>query len=135
MARHKVIVNTPEKAKHALAKKRERIRRTADCIYLVLLFSAILIMGINQFNRLIVGWGMIAIGLFSAPAAFFHLYVIEQKWMPAFWYDPVFSHLSREEKEKRLFESRFCEGFIAVSLILSAIAAPVFGILRLRGIA
>lgn len=132
MARYKVI--KPRDHKYELLKKRMRIRKTADIIYIVLMLIGILICGINQFNNSIVGWGMIAMGTISVPIAIFHIYMDKKRWGILFWYDtPDFSsyYVSKEEREKNIAEAKFLRTFETVTLIIFSVGLPIFGVLKL----
>ena len=134
MARYKVIKFGDSCYK--LNKKRDRIRKAVDAIYLAFLFIGILICGINQFNSLIVGWGMIIMGIFSLPVAIFHIYIDINGWKPLFWYDkPEFEkYVTRSTKEKDLSEHRVIRVIDKSFLILASVVLPILGILRLFGI-
>ena len=80
MARYKAI--TSEDGNQKLTKKRHRICTAVYCIYWLLLFTCILIAGINQHNSLVVGWILIGIGIISIPTATFHTYTTRKGWKP-----------------------------------------------------
>ena len=134
MARYKVA--RPIDHRYILAKKRERIRKCADAVYVVLLLAGILICGINQRNDVVVGWGLIAMGILSVPAAVFHIYVDKKEWKPLFWYDnpETRQYIDKKTREKDLSEYRLIRTFEIVFLILFSIGLPAFGVLRLLGI-
>ena len=134
MARYKVIKFGDSCYK--LNKKRDRIRKAVDAIYVAFLFIGILICGINQFNSLIVGWGMIIMGIFSLPVAIFHIYIDINGWKPLFWYDkPEFEkYVNRSTKEEDLSEYRVIRVIEKSFLILASVVLPILGILRLFGI-
>ena len=132
MARYKTI--KPNDYKYELLKKRDRIRITADAIYVSLMLLGILICGINQFNNAIVGWGMIAMGIISVPAAVFHIYIDKNKWGALFWYDtPELKsyYINSKQREKDLSELRFLRAIETVSLVAFSIVLPVLGLLSL----
>ena len=134
MARYKVIKFGDSCYK--LNKKRDRIRKAVDAIYIAFLFIGILICGINQFNSLIVGWGMIIMGIFSLPVAIFHIYIDINGWEPLLWYDkPEFKkYVNRSTKEEDLSEHRVIRVIEKSFLILASVVLPILGILRLFGI-
>ena len=134
MARYKVIKFGDSCYK--LNKKRDRIRKAVDAIYMAFLFIGILICGINQFNSLIVGWGMIIMGIFSLPVAIFHIYIDINGWEPLFWYDkPEFKkYVNRSIKEEDLSEYRVIRVIEKSFFILASVVLPILGILRLFGI-
>ena len=134
MARYKVIKFGDSCYK--LNKKRDRIRKAVDAIYIAFLFIGILICGINQFNSLIVGWGMIIMGIFSLPVAIFHIYIDINGWEPLLWYDkPEFKkYVNRSTKEEALSKHRVIRVIEKSFLILASVVLPILGILRLFGI-
>ena len=134
MARYKVIKFGDSRYK--LNKKRDRIRKAVDAIYVAFLLIGILICGINQFNSLIVGWGMIIMGIFSLPVAIFHIYIDINGWKPLFWYDKpeLEKYVSRSTKEEDLSEHRVIRVIEKSFLILASVVLPILGILRLFGI-
>ena len=136
MARYKVV--KPIDHEKELKKKRERIHRTVDAIYVAFMITAIFIGGINQFNNLVVGVVMIVMGIGSIPAAIFHIYIIADDWEPLFWYERYEVDLSKKnrdsEKEKLLSEYHFLRALEAISCVLFSLVPPIFGILRLLGI-
>ena len=131
MARYKAI--KPKDHRYELAKKRERIRKSVDGVYILLILIGILICGINQFNNVIVGWGMIVMGIVSIPATLFHIYIDKHKWGALFWYDTpeLKSYISPKEREKDLSEVRFIRTFETVSLIIFSFGFPILGALKL----
>ena len=131
LARYKAI--KPKDHKYELAKKRERIRKTVDGIYVFLLLLSILISGLNQFNNVIVGWGLIFMGVISIPATIFHIYIDKKGWQPLFWYDTpeLRQYTSKETREKDLSEIKFLSAFETIFLILFSIGFPIMGILKL----
>ena len=131
MARYKAI--KPKDHKYELAKKRDRIRKTVDGIYMFLLFLGILTCGLNQFNNVIVGWGLILMGLISIPTTIFHIYTDKKGWQPLFWYDApeLRQYMSKETRKKDLSEIKFLRAFETIFLILFSIGFPIMGILKL----
>jgi len=131
MARYKAV--KPKDHRYELAKKRERIRKTVDGVYILLMLIGILICGINQFNNVIVGWGMIVMGIVSIPATFFHIYIDKHKWVTLFWYDTpeLKSYISPKAREKDLSEVNFLHTFETVSLIIFSVGLPILGALKL----
>lgn len=129
MARYKAI--KPKDHKYELAKKRERIRKTIDGVYISITLLCILICGFNQINNYIVGWGLIAMGVFSIPSALFHIYI--NKWDVLFWYDTpeLKQYISKKEREKDLSEIRFLGRFETALLVLFSIGLPILGVLKL----
>ena len=131
MARYKAI--RPRDKKYELAKKRERIRKTVDGTYVFLLLLSILICGLNQFNNVIVGWGLIFMGMISIPSAIFHVYIDKKGWQPLFWYDTpnLRQYTSKETREKDLSEIKILIAFETICLILFSIGLPIMRILKL----
>ena len=136
MARYKVV--KPIDPEKELKKKRTRIHRTVDAIYVAFMIIAIFIGGINQFNNLIVGSVMIVIGIGSIPAAIFHIYIIADNWEPVFWYERSETDMPKKfrdsEREKLLSEYHFLIAFETIACVLFSLIPPIFGILRLLGI-
>ena len=119
MARYRVI--TSKDRERAMNKKRKRICMTVDGIYVLLLMTAILIVGINQFNSMFVGYGLIIMGGISVPVAFFHIYITKKGWSRS----ALYTNNDPEIKITTAIEIIFLTG---CSVIL-----PVLGILRLLG--
>ena len=78
MARYHAI--TLKDRKSTMDKKRRRICIIVDIIYILLLMSGIMIIGINQFNPLVVGCGLIILGCISIPVTIFHIYITKKGW-------------------------------------------------------
>ena len=131
MARHKKL--KPIDHKYLRDKKRQNIRKTVDYIYLAIMLISILVCGLNQFNDTIVGWGLILMGVISAPVAVFHIYADVCGWETVFWYDdPDFSNVvSSETKEKDRARDKVLRLIETVALILFSIGLPIEGVLKL----
>ncbi len=131
MARHKVI--KPEDRKYKLAKKKDRIRKTVDGIYVILLLSSILICGLNQFNHVFVGWGLLFMGILSIPNAIFHIHLYKKGHRYMRWYNAPENrkYISKETLEEYSSATNFMTVFEMVFLILFSIGFPILGIIKL----
>lgn len=132
MARFKVIKPKFENPKLRLAKKRERIRRTVDVIWAVLMFVSIFIGGLNQQNDFAVGVVLIVTGIINFPMAAFYLYMEIREWDPLICYD--FS-VSKITNKKDVEGNRVTRVVSIIALVSFAIILPILGILRLNGLA
>ncbi|MBO5270877.1 MAG: hypothetical protein J6B77_08830 [Clostridia bacterium] len=133
MARYKKIPRRSDTMEKQRAKKRERIRRVFEVIWAVLTFSGILILGLNQENDTVVGIGLIAIGLFSIPLAFFYIYAMYKGWKPQFWYDAANAseYIDTKTKEQDLLEYHVIRIISIVILLLFSIVLPILGVIKL----
>ena len=120
MARYKVI--TSKMCKHSIDKKRRHICLIVDIIYIFLLMTSILIIGINQFNPLFVGYGLIIIGGISIPTTIFHIYITKNKWSIS----PVYTN--------DVPEIKIGIAIVIIFLASFSVICPILGILRLLGI-
>ena len=68
----------------------------------LLMLLGIVICGLNQFNDLITGVGLILMGIISIPIAIFYVYMYKNKWRPPLWYDdPKYrQYVDKKTKEK-----------------------------------
>lgn len=134
MARHKII--TPPDPRFELAKKRDRIHKTVDGVYIGLLLICIIVCGFHQENVLVVGLGLMVMGVLSIPVTAFYIYAETKGWEPLFWYDEQGQRRYMDPKtvENDLARSRFISRFYITFLILMSIGLPVCGILKLAGI-
>ena len=134
VARYKVI--TSKDHQYELRKKRKRIHHIVDAVYVLLMLIGIVICGLNQFNDLITGVGLILMGIISIPIAIFYVYMYKNKWRPPLWYDdPKYrQYVDKKTKEKDFSEIRFKIIFLTVFLFLFSVGLPIAGILRLLGI-
>ena len=134
VARYKVI--TSKDHQYELLKKRKRIHHIVDAVYVLLMLIGIVICGLNQFNDLITGVGLILMGIISIPIAIFYVYMYKNKWRPPLWYDdPKYrQYVDKKTKEKDFSEIRFMIIFLTVFLVLFSLGLPIAGILRLLGI-
>ena len=133
MARHKKL--KPIDHKYLLNKKREKIRKAVDYTYLILIFSFILICGLNQSNAFIVGWGLIVMGIISIPVAIFHVYTIVMGWRTLFWYDDpdIVCHMSKDMIKRDKNADKIWRMIETLFLILLSIGLPIEGIIKLFG--
>ena len=131
MARYKII--RPEDHQLTLAKKRMKIRKTVDGIYVCLMVLIIAICGIQQTNSILVGIGLVLLGAFSAVAIVFHLYADRHGWGPVFWYDEPEhrKYISPEAREKDVAEIQLLQKIKLFCFGGFAVACPVLGILKL----
>ena len=134
VARYKIITQKDDQYK--ILKKRKRIHHIVDAVYVLLMLIGIVICGLNQFNDLITGVGLILMGIISIPIAIFYVYMYKNKWRPPLWYDdPKYrQYVDKKTKEKDFSEIRFMIIFLTVFLFLFSLGLPIAGILRLLGI-
>lgn len=133
MARYKAI--KPKDPQYELAKKRERIRKTVDGIYMFLMVLGVAVCGINQDNSVTCGWGLILMGVISIPVTAFHLWTDRKGWRPLLWYDDPDrkQYIDQETKEKDLATIRFFANFELIFFGLFSVGLPTVGILKLLG--
>ena len=120
MARYRVI--TSKDRKRTMNKKRKRICIMVDGIYVLLLMTGILIVGINQFNPLVVGCGLIILGCISIPVTIFRIYITKKGWSRSAIH-------TNDELEVKIG--------IAIEIIYltgCSVVLPVLGVLRLLGL-
>ncbi len=120
MARHRVI--TSKNSKRTVDKRRRRICITVDAIYAFLLMTGILIVGINQFDPMVVGWGLIVLGGVSLPVAVFRIYIAKKGWSRA-------THYTNDDPKAKIA--------IAIEIIFlvgCSVLLPALGGLRLLGV-
>ena len=120
MARYRVI--TSKDRERTMNKKRKRICIMVDGIYVLLLMTGILIVGINQFNPLFVGYGLIIMGSISIPAAFFHIYITKKGWSRS----ALYTNNDPKVKIATAIEIIFLTG--------CSVVLPILGVLRLLGL-
>ena len=120
MARYHAI--TSKDRKSTMDKKRRRICIIVDIIYILLLMSGIMIIGINQFNPLVVGCGLIILGFISIPVTIFRIYITKKGWSRS----AIYTNDDPEVKIGIAIEIIFLTG--------CSVVLPVLGVLRLLGL-
>ena len=120
MARYHAI--TSKDRKSTMDKKRRRICIIVDIIYIFLLMSGVMIIGINQFNPLVVGCGLIILGCISIPVTIFRIYITKKGWSRS----AIYTNDNPVVKIGIAIEIIFLTG--------CSVVLPVLGVLRLLGL-
>ena len=135
MSRRKVV-NTYLEDKYRLKKKRQRIYRTVNAIYAVLLASLLLIGGIMQHNGIALGVALIIMGAISIPFALFNVYMHDNGWAPVFYYDipENAKYASKEGSEDDLRKHDQLLTYIILVTGIGGIILPILGVLKIFGV-
>jgi hypothetical protein len=84
--------------------------------------SGVMIIGINQFNPLVVGCGLIILGCISIPVTIFRIYITKKGWSRS----AIYTNDNPEVKIGIAIEIIFLTG--------CSVVLPVLGVLRLSGL-
>lgn len=147
MARHRV--NTPDfenpetkRAKRA-AKKKYTIFRTVSWIYVAILFTVVIVSGLNRHDSLIYGWSYVILGIFSFLLTVFLIYTLFFRgWSKAYYYwrdyelypELMESRTGKETFKEEMAEHVFLEIITCVVYLGLTVALLVIGIRALLGL-
>ena len=134
MARRKKIYRDKEYERDL---RRERIREYVTYIFVAALIIAIFVIGINQTNDRIVGFGLIVLGLLCICYVVFDLMTRLYEWKTLTGWDTkefkVRDIMPEDIYHERLEQNRFAQNIIVFLLTVIGVVIIVAGILRLIG--
>ena len=135
MSRRKVV-NTYLEDQYKLKKKRQRIYRTVNALYMIFLVSLLLAGGILQHNGIAVGVIFIIMGVISLPFTFFNIYMHDNGWAPVFYYDipENAKYASQESRKDDLRKHDQLLTYIIFVTGIGGIILIILGVLKIFGV-
>ncbi len=134
MARRKKIYRDKEYERDL---RREKIREYVTYVFIIALISTLSVVGLNQNNDTIVGWGIIILGLLCIGYVVFDILTRLYEWkIFTRWDSEDFKGkevLGEDRYSEILEEEVFGRNLLVFLLSVMGVAMIVFGILRLIG--